>query len=437
MDGDPQKLRKRLSRRATGLIALVGLLLAVLLFLYVLWERRSPERHLAQLRAAGHPTSLAEWAKLHRLPEDAVDAADLYEKAVGLLRDPDAPNLARLLSSALSDRGSAWPLARIEAVSAWLAHNQECLTLLHEAAGIEGCWYEWADDYGSFPNLRWPRDCTRLLEWEMLYHAQQGDTYSAVRSFASMSRLSDSFYGAPTLLLHLVRMSCLSTSLVGLEWTLNAVPLADEQLRQLDDMLVRTSAALDFTAVLVSERCAIIDMYRDPALLSSLVGSGWVVKFPGTVRIGLLDTLDYMVEAIEASKLPPAQRISKLRAIGAKQQELPFWHFLSKDTAPALRRVAELDLRLQAHIELARTALAIERYRLATGDVPERLEDLVPGYLDAVPLDPFDGQPLRYRRTRPGYRLHSIMEDGQDNGGLGRDEVPKGDPHDLCFIQVR
>ncbi len=79
----------------------------------------------------------------------------------------------------------------------------------------------------------------------------------------------------------------------------------------------------------------------------------------------------------------------------------------------------------------------MERYRLARGKLAEQLRELVPQYLEQVPIDPFDGQPIRYRCTAPGYRLHSILEDGQDNGGRERGEVKSGEPYDGCFIVTR
>jgi hypothetical protein len=54
-----------------------------------------------------------------------------------------------------------------------------------------------------------------------------------------------------------------------------------------------------------------------------------------------------------------------------------------------------------------------------------------------VPIDPFDGQPVRYRCTDPGYVLYSILEDGQDNGGRERGDVQSGEPYDWCFIVTR
>jgi hypothetical protein len=54
-----------------------------------------------------------------------------------------------------------------------------------------------------------------------------------------------------------------------------------------------------------------------------------------------------------------------------------------------------------------------------------------------VPSDPFDGNPIRYRRADPGYCLYSISDDGQDNGGREKTDVASGAPYDWCFIVTR
>jgi hypothetical protein len=65
---------------------------------------------------------------------------------------------------------------------------------------------------------------------------------------------------------------------------------------------------------------------------------------------------------------------------------------------------------------VARTALAVELHRKATGSLPGRLEDLVPGVLDAVPVDPFSGGPPGYERLEPGFRVWSAGKDYPDLG---------------------
>jgi hypothetical protein len=62
----------------------------------------------------------------------------------------------------------------------------------------------------------------------------------------------------------------------------------------------------------------------------------------------------------------------------------------------------------EARSRITRGELALRMYHLDHGQFPERLEDLVPDYLPAVPEDPFSGHPLVYRRQADGYVLYSV-----------------------------
>jgi hypothetical protein len=63
-------------------------------------------------------------------------------------------------------------------------------------------------------------------------------------------------------------------------------------------------------------------------------------------------------------------------------------------------------------------AIAIERYRKATGSFPSDLSALVPRFLHAIPVDRMDGKPLRYRKESDGkFLLYSVGTDGKDDGG--------------------
>ena len=69
------------------------------------------------------------------------------------------------------------------------------------------------------------------------------------------------------------------------------------------------------------------------------------------------------------------------------------------------------------------TAIALERYKRRSGNLPADLTALVPTLLSTIPIDPMDGKPLRYRL--PGtnsFLLYSVGLDGMDGGG---DTSPK------------
>lgn len=56
----------------------------------------------------------------------------------------------------------------------------------------------------------------------------------------------------------------------------------------------------------------------------------------------------------------------------------------------------------------------MKAYKMKTGHLPATLEDLVPAYLEEVPLD-IDQKPLRYSRDKKV--LYSIGMDLEDDGG--------------------
>jgi hypothetical protein len=99
-------------------------------------------------------------------------------------------------------------------------------------------------------------------------------------------------------------------------------------------------------------------------------------------------------------------------------------------------------LRCHARLRCTLVALAAERYRRERGDWPRAVADLVPNYLPSAPLDPFGGEPLRYRRSDNGVIVSSAgperLNDGKDGspppqGGF----VPRGIMFTLWNIDRR
>lgn len=71
--------------------------------------------------------------------------------------------------------------------------------------------------------------------------------------------------------------------------------------------------------------------------------------------------------------------------------------------------------RADMQVDATRAAIALARYRLAHGDWPESLANLVPELLDAVPLDRFDGEPLRYKLEDGEPCIYSVCLDRKDD----------------------
>jgi hypothetical protein len=407
--------------------------------IFVVVRRNAVERRLAALRAAGYPTSFAELAEYHKLPEGTPNAAALYQRAFTAFVAPaDDVNTPQFGKATQPERGAPLPEPMARAVAKLLADNQSCLALLHQAAGIERCRYDW--DYRNLATgtpSKDIRDCARLLHLGALSHAHAGDPNGVVECITDGLALANSLREEPALTGYLVRVACLSLTLNGLERSLSLTAFTDAQLQKLGDALTATAGTLDLTQAMVAEQCLMIEMYRDPSLMGG-AGGGAPARLPPVLgKMWLLDTLDSMADIIEASRLPPAERPARFRAIEQEVQQLSFLHVMVKMLVPALARVPIQDLRARAHLDLARTALAVERYRRATGRLPGRLEELVPQYLDRVPADFFDGRPIRYERLARGYVVYSVGEDGRDDAGRERDRKNSSAPSDLPFIVTR
>lgn len=98
--------------------------------------------------------------------------------------------------------------------------------------------------------------------------------------------------------------------------------------------------------------------------------------------------------------------------------------------APKIQQLFHDTLRefpfLQTAVDEAGLACALERYRLAHGEFPEKLEALAPQFIEKLPHDLITGQPLKYRRTDDGqFALYSVGWNGVDDGG--KPSPPKTD----------
>ena len=102
--------------------------------------------------------------------------------------------------------------------------------------------------------------------------------------------------------------------------------------------------------------------------------------------------------------------------------------------APALEQVAVAETRGNSNAPLTETAFAVATYQKREGSLPERLEQLVPEDLAAIPLDPFTGQPVKYIVKKDEARIYVTVKDLEDNQGVSEFEL--GEAHDIV-VQVK
>jgi hypothetical protein len=108
--------------------------------------------------------------------------------------------------------------------------------------------------------------------------------------------------------------------------------------------------------------------------------------------------LEILTAYHEAAKLPDHEQLAALKAVPIPQgPPNEFRYILTRLLTPAGGKIAEAGLRCRADLRAAATGVACERFRVKHGRWPRELAELVPAFLPAVPLNPFDGKPLGYR----------------------------------------
>ena len=77
------------------------------------------------------------------------------------------------------------------------------------------------------------------------------------------------------------------------------------------------------------------------------------------------------------------------------------------EPGPNIDPLISVNMAYEARQGLADLALAMTAYKSAKGRYPEKLEELVPNYIDRIPIDPFDGKPLKMKPVKGGLELYS------------------------------
>lgn len=435
-----ERRRDRPARRPVALV--VALTLGVACGLLA-WrqQRASADRalaqHLAGLRAAGKPTTMAGLAPPPVAPER--NAAPLYLLAAAALKQ--APGGAPLSIPAPGKEAEA-------ALNAWIGKDHRALELLRRASERDGCCFELDWSAGVFvQDIRYSslRGLYKVAGCAALVAAGRGDTAGA------LERLRDGFVlsrrlGSGPLGTGVLTASALDSYLAAAAEHVAAcgappLPAArrlSEELRTAEYSAAITWNMTNYVRCTVIGGCE--EVRRAPGSLGAWIETPslpfdvpyWDVIGPrlvglggiGRVRLGLFsrDELRALRLCDDFERLAPQ----------------PYRDFSAAWSA-ALARASDRSLGvIEAGLELAdgmiqrrdlivarrsllQAALAIEQYRAQRGQYADKLADVrIEGL--PIPRDVFSGEPFRYAKRGDGYTLYSVGSNLIDDGGL-RDGV--------------
>ena len=380
--------------------------------------------HLAAIAAAREPVTLDQLSRMYEEPPAAQNAAPLYAQAFAALRG----------------EGSKSPT--------FLAENQAALAFLLQAAERPLCRYPVALTNGVtvlLPHLTRIKDCAMLLRQEVLSQAARGHTDAATTAILAGFRLARSLDNEPLLISKLVEIASLGQAFDALQESLNQKSFTDAELLHLLTALRGAEPAVGFRRAMLGERANLVAAFQssDEKLAEAMAVEGGseasarplmlrIYRSGGHLQEDFGFALDFMTNLVALVALPYPQALDAAAGIKIPgiQTVLDGKLVVSAVLLPKPARFVNKGAEAVARIRLARTALAVERYRLKHGGaLPASLADISAELSGGVPEDPFDGQPLRYKKLPArGYAVYSVGADRKDNGGEVREPDGKTPP---------
>ncbi|HTR41043.1 MAG TPA: hypothetical protein VMH87_05460 [Pseudomonadales bacterium] len=442
--------------------------------------RWATEAYIAQLKAQGEPMDLAQVLPPPVPPEQ--NSADTMRRAAALMKSNQewwgtnsvgpmgmvAPGKAKVAWWQPDVRSSLSTNSWLE-VGSVLAEDKESLSLLHQIFNKPNLDFQINYKAGfvdfSITNLTLmeSKRASQLLSGATIYDLHSGDAASAVENIRTALAIIQALRQERYVITELVRMA-MANIMVSANWELlQATNLSEQQLSDLQTGWANLDFIQSGVNALEMERASgqvttakwrrsnedlISSVYLTPKARANLGMeplTAWdKVKikpriilwrywwsYPDELRQikgsqVLIDTMraaqtnGSFEEAIENQ----SKSLDELGITGLDDEFPslfggdPNFHSMLSEGITSLSGVARRMMAAETAKRTMITAIALKRYQLKHGNYPPDLKVLVPEFLTAVPLDPVDGQPLRYRLNSDGtFLLYSIGPNGKDDGG--------------------
>jgi hypothetical protein len=283
------------------------------------------------------------------------------------------------------------------------------------------------------PNLAALKRCSSLLEFRAVAELANGQSDKAFNDVMLLFRLNDTIRSQPFLITHLVRMAIFSITLQPIWEGLVRHAWTDDQLAQMNAELGKLDFLSDYEFTMRGERAFAIQTLENQRITRksetiditgrtntvnySLMPAAYFyqneLNFARMHQQWLLPLVDVQNRTVSPEAVQHAYKL-----IQAQTKHYSPYKVQALMAFPAVSASARRFAFAQAGVDLARTACALERYRLAHEGYPEALDALAPQFIENVPHDLINGQPLHYHPTSDGnFLLYSVGWNETDDGG--------------------
>lgn len=409
-------------------------------------EEQLPEKS----RKSWRPTTLEDWATAFRAVQEYRDGktnAVSKPDSTSRRRTPPRPDLPEYPAAPAGASAANVVLTALQVA-------EPELDPIRKASGRPFCRFDYAWDDGFemlLPNLSALKRIQQHLDLRIWALIADGQTNAAFDETVVALRVSDWLRDDPLLISQLVRIAQAQITTESIWHGIAAHCWTDAQLQEFQKQLAQRDSLAGMALALAGERNGAIQTMdrwvQDPrkivqmlepngdfftasadsmeqSFFATFLPRGWMRQNQSTLA---LETQRHIETARRLrGGTPTAEWQDLIKEAEAWDSETqaryrdnpsPYTAF-ARQLGGALGKAVAKAVRSQVMNRCAITGCALERYRLRNGTYPKTLEALVPDFLAAVPIDPMDGQPIRYAQDDNGlFRLWSIGDDRKDQNG--------------------
>jgi hypothetical protein len=428
--------------------------------------RKEYQSRLDAIRADGKPVDLHDLARLYPDPPPDHDAIRLLQPGLSLLVIPNDSKKIPHFGEDWRAGNAPFDKKSLEEIQSILEKNQKAFDAVPWGE-LKTAWIGSSLQKGSRGGPVLPlvdiSHLTKLFCLNACLQAQIHNSTGAVQSLQRAWAIHDTFRN-DTVLNGAMKLAMERLNCAALNRVLNRTPLTDSELAVLSDCLPRTNLGTtkELTINQRSFEVTIAEELKAEAKHPKRRSESTVGYIRGKVQIQYRDQdwVDYLDEfnrSLAALDLPLSNAIPKLTALGReeaayrrqveKQNTGPIsklfgiedvWLLVANSPGQIGKSLVQ-EAKTLAYTRAARTALAVERWRLMhDGHPPDSLSELVPELFPSVPKDPFGDRPLRYKKDGLGYTIYSIGPDYEDNNAKEETTNEKeSDRYDIVFSVAR
>ena len=323
------------------------------------------------------------------------------------------------LAREISQVKRPWPPELLTKINVWLSDHEDLLAQAR-ALAERGADMEIGDDSSATSQEKSLRlndmfGMTRLLAIAADARALEGRVDEALDLLADTVAVGDLIGAEPIVSAQVWRQASYDTAMFSVQQLLSGHQLSRDRLDKLEGMLDDTYQRPVFAAAVANEARFGIGFFDE--IRNGTVGS-ILRPFVNMNEVSYVENMTALAEVAGQPYYECASRIDGMRHLS---QNLPFTQPVSRSllriTQPGLIRNIEDQARVDARIDLARIAIALEREYQATGAYPSNLESIAGQFGGELPRDPFTGEPFHYRLESYGFVLYSVGNNQTDEGG--------------------